>query len=71
MLEWTPVENADGYVVRFGISPDFMNQTIQVKGKDENSLCIHILTKGENYFYRVDTYNENGLTEGHVVTDRK
>lgn len=69
MLEWTPSVNADGYLVRFGIDPEFMNQTIQVKGGDVSSLCIHILTRGEKYWYRVDTYNENGITEGPVVED--
>lgn len=69
MVEWTPAENADGYLVRFGISPDFMNQTVQVKGGESSSLCIHILTEGQKYHYRVDTYNENGITSGLAVTE--
>lgn len=69
MVEWTPSDNADGYVVKFGTEPDFMNQNIQVKGGETSSLCIHILTKGVKYYYRVDAYNENGITEGYIINE--
>lgn len=68
-LSWKPVENADGYLVRFGYQPDFLNQCIQVKDKKKASLLIHILTKGIKYYYRVDSYNDTGITEGTVVND--
>ncbi len=66
-LTWTPVKNADGYMVRFGYAPDFLNLAVQVKGGDNGSLLLHILTKGQPYWYRVDAYNENGCTEGKMV----
>jgi hypothetical protein len=69
MLNWEPTDNVDGYLVRFGITPDFLNQTIQVKGNKTNSLMIHILTKGLKYFYRIDTYNENGISRGQVTAE--
>lgn len=65
-LSWNKVDNADGYLVRFGYSPDFLNQCIQVKGNDTVSLLLHILTKGVSYYYRVDTYNDSGVTEGSL-----
>ncbi len=68
MLSWEPVDSVKGYLVRFGIAPDFLNQTIQIKGHDNNSLMIHILTKGLKYYYQIDTYNENGISSG-VMTD--
>ncbi len=71
MLKWEPVDNVDGYLVRFGIAPDFLNQTIQVKGNQTNSLMIHILTKGLKYYYRIDTYNENGIGRGQVKAEPK
>lgn len=63
LLEWIPVQDADGYIVRFGISPDFMNQTIQVKGGDTSSLQLHILTRNQKYCFAIYAYNENGISE--------
>lgn len=68
---WTPVDDADGYLVRFGITPQFLNQTIQVKGRESAHLDLHILTKGVKYYFQVDTYNENGMTEGKITKDAK
>ena len=68
-VKWEPVEGAEGYLVRFGIAPDYLNQTIQVNDGKKSSLALHILTKGVDYYYTVDAYNENGLTEGAVVKE--
>jgi hypothetical protein len=65
-LRWNRVPNADGYLVRFGYQPDFLNQCIQVKGNDTTQLLLHILLKDVKYYYRVDTYNDSGITEGKV-----
>ena len=61
--------NADGYLVRFGYQPDFLNQCIQVKDKETTGLLLHILTKGVQYHYRVDSYNDSGITEGIVISE--
>lgn len=68
-LAWNKVSGADGYLVRFGYQPDFLNQCIQVKGNDTTELLLHILTKGVKYYYRVDTYNDSGITEGNVISE--
>lgn len=65
-ISWKPVEGADGYLVRFGIAPDFLNQVIQVKGGENGKLGLHILTKGMEYYYAIDSYNQNGVTKGKV-----
>ena len=46
-----------------------MNQCIQVKGNETTELLLHILTKGVKYYYRVDTYNDSGITEGNVISE--
>lgn len=61
--KWTPAEGADGYLVRFGPDKDFLNQTIQVKGGDCASLLVHVLTRGVEYCFTVQAYNENGISE--------
>lgn len=58
-VTWEAVPEADGYIVRFGYSPDFLNQSIMVKDRYKCSLDIHILTPGQKYYYRVDAFNEN------------
>lgn len=68
-LAWNTVSGADGYLVRFGYQPDFLNQCIQVKGNETTELLLHILTKGVKYYYRVDTYNDSGITEGNVISE--
>ena len=70
-LSWNKVNNADGYLIRFGYAPDFLNQCIQVKGNETTSLLLHILIKGTPYYYRVDTYNDSGITQGDIISDIK
>ncbi len=67
---WEKAKNADGYIVQFGYRPDYLNQSIMVKDGDKTSLDIHILIPGQKYYYRVDAYNENGVTQGRrIVAD--
>mgnify|MGYP001198314200 FL=1 len=68
-IAWNKAFGADGYLVRFGYQPDFLNQYIQVKGNETTELLLHILTKGVKYYYRVDTYNDSGITEGNVISE--
>ncbi len=68
-VAWNKVSGADGYLVRFGYQPDFLNQCIQVKGNETTELLLHILTKGVKYYYRVDTYNDSGITEGNAISE--
>lgn len=68
-LTWPRVLNADGYLIRFGYQPDFLNQSIQVKGNETDKLLLHILTKGMKYYYRIDSYNDSGITLGNVISD--
>ena len=68
-IAWNKASGADGYLVRFAYQPDFLNQCIQVKGNETTELLLHILTKGVKYYYRVDTYNDSGITEGNVISE--
>jgi len=64
-LSWKPVENADTYVVRYGIHPGKLYNQYQV---DEPSAEVRTLNAGVEYFFRVDTVNANGLQEGRKVS---
>lgn len=63
-LTWDKAEGATGYNVRFGIAPDKLYASYQVYGSEE--AFITTLNAGETYYYAIDAYNENGVTEGGV-----
>ena len=63
-LSWNPSPDADGYLVRFGLAPDKLFQTIQVQGGSRAGLTTHALNRGVKYAWRVDAFNANGITAG-------
>lgn len=64
-IRWEPIPGADGCNVRYGTAPDKLYSAWMVYG--ENSLRISTLTKDQDYWYRVDSFNENGITPGRVM----
>ncbi|MEI7421488.1 MAG: family 43 glycosylhydrolase [Prolixibacteraceae bacterium] len=63
-ISWSRSPDAEGYMVRFGVDPDFLNECIQVNEKEKTSLGIHILFRDQPYYFRIDSYNDSGTTEG-------
>ncbi len=61
-VTWAPVEDAQGYMIRFGINPEELHTHWQVIGACEAE--IGCLTRGETYYVTVDAYNESGVTHG-------
>ncbi|MBP3665881.1 MAG: discoidin domain-containing protein [Clostridia bacterium] len=55
-----PVEDARGYIIRWGIHPDQLHTHWQVIGATRAT--VYCLTKGVAYFVTVDAYNESGVT---------
>ena len=55
--------------MRFGIDPEDLNLAVQVKGGESSSLLVHILTRGQRYWYAIDSYNGSGITPGSVVEE--
>ncbi|MDX1642322.1 MAG: family 43 glycosylhydrolase [Balneolaceae bacterium] len=67
-LLWNPVEDADGYVVRYGIEPDKLYNNYMLY--DEYSISIHSLNKNEEYHFEVEAF-DSGLDyyrEGTMAT---
>jgi xylan 1,4-beta-xylosidase len=65
VISWKSPTEADGVIVRFGIAPDKLYLHFQVQ--DSDTLHIRALNRGVAYFFRLDTFNENGWTEGAKV----
>ena len=63
-VRWTAAARADGYLVRYGVAPDALNQCIQLQGGQSDRLTFHALTHGMRYIWRVDAFNDSGVTHG-------
>ncbi|MGH9615094.1 MAG: family 43 glycosylhydrolase [Acidobacteriaceae bacterium] len=68
-IEWQPVENADFYIVRFGLRPDRMFQNYQVY--KSTHLDLRSLTIGVSYAVTVDAVNENGIRRVTSIIEMK
>lgn len=64
-LSWDAVPGAQGYIVRFGTTEDSLYNHYQVIGG--NGVTLNVLNKGADYYFRIDSYNEGGVTTGTVV----
>jgi hypothetical protein len=68
---WQPETNADGYVIRYGVAPDALHLNLQVPGGSITNLTVSCLNRDVKYFYRIDAYNDSGITFGKVSKSAK
>ena len=68
-LEWPAARGAQGYVIRLGLSPDRLFHHYIVYGR--RSYVVRSLTRGLDYFFTVDAFNESGVTRGTKVVSLK
>ncbi len=61
-LSWEAVRGAVGYNVRWGISPGKLYQTYQVFADRPLPLEIRALTVGQDYWFAVEAFDENGVS---------
>lgn len=64
-LQWPKSEGAIGYNVRYGIQPTKLYHSWLVY--DQTDLDLHTLNAGEDCWFAIDAFNENGVTEGRPV----
>ncbi len=64
VIRWSPVDSADGYIVRYGIAPDKLYNNYIVY--DADSISIHSLNKNVEYFFSVQSF-DNG-TDYYIPT---
>ena len=60
-INWDPQENAQGYNIRWGIASDKLYSSWLVY--DENYLIVRSLNVDQEYFFQVEAFNENGVSE--------
>lgn len=61
-IRFEKAEGAFGYNIRFGIAEDKLYSSWQVH--EQNDVLLTTLNKGQKYWFRVDSFNENGITRG-------
>ena len=60
-VSWTPSPGADGYILHWGVRPDELYSGCEVY---DNSLELGLYSVGQDYWFRVDAFNEGGVTPG-------
>ena len=50
------------------MAPDALHLNIQVQGAQTNKLTVSCLNAEVKYFYRVDAYNDSGISTGEVTS---
>ncbi|HET8737598.1 MAG TPA: discoidin domain-containing protein, partial [Pricia sp.] len=66
-ISWKPLKNAQGYNVLWGIAPDKLYSSWLVYG--ENALQLKSLNTDQAYYFAVEAFNENGVSEKSPVTE--
>lgn len=62
ILSWDKQKDATGYNVKYGVAKDKLYHCYQVN--NDNKVTIRSLDKGKSYWFQVDAFGENGVTEG-------
>lgn len=60
-LVWEPVKDAQGYNILWGIAPDKLYSSWMVYGNEGKHL-MKSLTTGQDYYFCVEAFNENGVS---------
>ena len=60
-VSWPAVPGAEGYVLRWGTDPDELYLTCQTEAPEKE---LGLFTKGQTYYFRVDSFNGSGVTPG-------
>lgn len=61
LLNWKPVKDTQGYNIRWGIAPDKLYQSWLVY--DVNEHLMRCLDTDTSYYFCIESFNENGISE--------
>lgn len=67
-LMWEPVAGAQGYIVRYGLSPETLYGSWELTDGALGAHAITTLNAGAGYTVRVDSFNAAGVTPGEPVS---
>lgn len=61
LISWKKQPNAQGYNIRWGIAPDKLYSSWMVYGDD--SLLLKSLNTDQEYYFAIESFNENGISQ--------
>jgi xylan 1,4-beta-xylosidase len=64
-LSWGKSENATGYNISYGVEKNRLYQNYMVY--QDTSLTINSLSVNQNYYFRIESFNENGISTSEMV----
>jgi hypothetical protein len=64
---WNKDFKATGFIIRYGIAPDKLYFSYTVYADKGNEYTVGSFIAGQNYYYTIDAFNENGITKGMNV----
>jgi hypothetical protein len=70
-ITWEPVSGAVGYNILWGITKDRLYQTYQVWADEKEELEIRALTVDQEYFFAIESFDENGVSNKSNVVHIK
>lgn len=68
-FKWEPVKGAQGYNIRWGIAPDKLYQSWLLY--DVNEHFMRNLDRDTKYYFSIEAFNENGISERTEVLEVK
>jgi len=63
VITWEKVPGVVGYNILWGIGKNKLYQTYQVFADQGNSLELRALTIGQDYYFAIESFNENGVSK--------
>lgn len=68
-ISWQPVEGAQGYNIIWGIAPDKLYSSWMVY--DNNELLMKTLSTDQDYYFCIEAFNENGVSQRSEIKHLK
>ncbi|QED37887.1 family 43 glycosylhydrolase [Antarcticibacterium arcticum] len=68
-FSWNPVKGAQGYNIRWGIAPDKLYQSWLIY--DVNEHFMRNLDRDTQYYFSIEAFNENGISDKTEVQEVK
>ncbi len=65
MIKWKKIDNTTGFMINYGIDENKLYNHLMVY--DSNSVILKNLNTNSNYYFSIDSFNENGISEGKVI----
>ena len=69
-ISWEPTKNTTGYCIRLGIAPDKLYNSVLLYEKNSYEITF-LNAEVDTYYYAIDSFNEQGITEGEVKSFSK